>query len=173
MKYLVFILLSLLMVYGCGTDMKSSDPERGIFISNFEDLYYWNDSGNLVKGKGRDESYCAKVDADHEYTPTFKARFSDIKVKKPKQIIVNGWFKVQDLNATAKLVSCIDHNGTILQWNATSTEGVALKPGVWTMIETVIEIPADVPGDAKVVVYGLRTGSGEVLFDDLEIKIVD
>ncbi|MDQ3050146.1 MAG: hypothetical protein M3Q95_04600 [Bacteroidota bacterium] len=173
MNHFLLIGAAFLVFTGCGQSARNSDPEKGIFFSDFESLYYWNESGNLVNNRGRDGSGCIKVDQDHEYTPTFKVRVSDIKIKNPRRLTVNGWFKVDDLKATAKLVTCVDNNGEIIGWNASSSEELARKTGVWTKIESSTNIPAGLPGDAKLVVYGLRTGTGEVLFDDLEIKITE
>ncbi len=174
MKKFLGLMLALFLTQSCtNNDSLITDASKGIFICDFEDLYFWNESGAVIKGQGRDESFCVKVDSQHEYSPAFKIKFGDIGVKKPKQIKVNGWFKLNELDASAKLIACIDHNGEILKWNASETKTVSRKAGVWTMIEAVTEIPVDVSPEAKLVVYAMWTGKGEVLFDDLEIRITE
>jgi hypothetical protein len=165
-------LCGLLLFNSCDSEKTvKDDPENGVFVSNFENLYYWNESGSIQKGRGIDKSVCVKVDESFNFTPNFKVRISEVKIKKPHQIRVNGWFKSKDLNSSAKLIACLHYNGENLSWNGASTSELLRKAGVWTKIETVTALPDTFPPDAQVVVYGLRTGNGEILFDDLIIRV--
>jgi hypothetical protein len=170
MKKLFYIAV-ICITAGCSDETPVMDRDKGAFYFTLEELPYWSHEGNIDLFNGRNESACIKVDDSHEFTPTFKIPLSSTSVLNPKRVVVKGWFMVKDLKSTAKLVTCIHHNGENIFWNAASTESIALKTEVWTKIEAVLEITKPVAPEAQVVIYGLRTGSGVVFFDDLEINL--
>lgn len=171
MKKVLVVFVVSIGFFGCSTDVKNSNPEQGYYYNDFESLYYWNESGGVVSNRGKEGGNCIRVNSETEFSPTFKLKFSEVKVKSPKKVNVTAWFKVNDLNTSAQLVACIHHEGKNLYWKGVSTSDVARRAGTWTKIENFADVPENIAPDAQIVVYGWRTGTGEVLFDDFEIQI--
>lgn len=170
MKITSVLLLVMVILTGCGSSPETN-PDEGIFFNDFENLSFWTEAGNLNKDKGRNGSSCMLVNGDFEYSPVFKAKLSDIKIKNPKKVFLTGWMKVFDMKSSASLVLCLHYNGENLVYAGSWTKDHIRKAGVWTKVESEIKIPTGSPADAQIVVYGFRTGPGEVFFDDIEIKV--
>ncbi len=166
------ILVVVGCVVGCNFDkLPKSEPDEGIFSNDFEQLSYWNNSGSLVRGAGKDGSACLVVDPEHPYSAGFTVSYGEVKKLKPRQVRVEGWFKVEQEQDSAKLVACVMKNNENLAWQGAATPTLLGKTRVWTRISVSVNIPANTPDDALIVVFGLNTGNGGVLFDDLSIRL--
>jgi hypothetical protein len=154
----------LFLASSCST--KTTKPENVLTSNDFESLDGWGvDHPSLTREKAHSGQYSIKIQRGIDYSLTYSNLLGKISPSKIHKINVSGWVYTTKPTGASLTVELTD--GTAFN------QGISLgskvkKPGEWTEISQVFELPASTAATNRIKIYMWGTSADEVVYlDDL------
>ncbi len=147
---------------GLGKILSSYDFESGNANNNLSHLAF----------SGHTEKQSLKMSAQVQFSPGLWIKFKDLPGDSA-WIRATGyaWFSCRVSEAKCSLVATCNHNGINYKYMSVPIENEAVKPYQWNKISIDYHIPPAPDREDVLQVYFWYRGQGEMLVDDIEIKL--
>jgi hypothetical protein len=170
----IFLLvLALATLTACGNDNPAPDilGKDVLMTSDIDSLPGWLPDPNALKpGPAHSGKYALRVDADHEFTPNYKAFLGQLSPTRLRGVKLEAWAYATDSNSFGKLEFVLRAaDGQELFREQTPLE--EMKPyGTWVPISKEIIFPPIINSTTQLVIYVSRAGSHTPAYvDDLKL----
>jgi len=159
--------LLLIILFSCSSDKKNDLT----FKNDIDQMAGWIKDPTIMKGEGHSGKYFLKVDSLMPYSLGFNELLSNISSKPLKKINFSAWCKANTLTKNVVLVcDVVTKENQHIVYKGVSLKDYLKNPNEWMQISGDVNLPSNLPADAKVLVY-LWTPQKEVAYiDDYEIS---
>ena len=151
------------------------DENRMVIATDMENASslpsYWRNGFTIYKMDevpAHSGSYAVKVDAESEYSITFRETFEKLNAKLPKRIVVNGWYYFPEPNEKAGFIMEINDNGESYMWKAFNLANVNPATNKWNEFTAYFNIDQPIKPEQEINIFA-RGGKKVAYFDDLKI----
>jgi hypothetical protein len=141
-------------------------------MENVADLpAYWINGAavkKMDKIPAHSGSYAVKVDAENNYSLTFRENFVNINAKLPKRVAVSGWYYFPEPNEKSGIVMEINDNGNKVIWKAFNVYNENAVINQWTEFTAYFSIDKPIKPEQQIKIFA-NSYNKIAYFDDFKI----
>ena len=188
MKKIFILLIATGMFYACSNNPGTStnqdvmtednpqiDDNQMVIANDMENPTslpsYWKNGISINKMDevpAHSGNYAVKVDAESEYSITFRETFENLNAKLPKQVVVNGWYYFTEPNEKAGLIMEITDNGESYMWKSFNFAKVNPATNTWNEFTAYFSFDKEINPEQEISIFA-RGYKKVAYFDDLKV----
>lgn len=148
--------------------------ERELMHTSFEEFVGWGPEilPQLSTEKAHTGKYSVRVDAQHQYSPTYRIELGQLCGHRPRRLTLSAWVWVPSFKEEAVIVVSISTPGDpyhpIFRKDVYLTDGGPFQQ--WKYVSRDLDLPAGIHANNQLVIYLWQANATEPVYaDDLRL----